>query len=64
MTTFQKLGKGYEQAKEMLKLFATCGPADFRWLKLPSLNQEIEKKAARGTHSISSPIWQAVGSCR
>ncbi|HEY9664246.1 MAG TPA: caspase family protein, partial [Allocoleopsis sp.] len=57
-------GKGYTQAKEMLKLFATRGPADFRWLKLPSLDQEIEKKASRGTRSISNSfgkLLEAVG---
>jgi hypothetical protein len=57
-------GKGYTQAKEMLKLFATRGPADFRWLKLPSLDQEIERKASRGTRSISNSfgkLLEAVG---
>ena len=56
--------KSYEQAKEMLKLFATRGPADFRWLKLPSLDREIEKKATRGTRSIGSlfdKLLEAVG---
>lgn len=57
-------GQGYTQAKEMLKLFATRGPADFRWLKLPSLDQEIERKASRGTRSISNSfgkLLEAVG---
>lgn len=57
-------GKGYTQAKEMLKLFATRGPADFRWLKLPSLDQELERKASRSTRSISNAfgkLLEAVG---
>lgn len=57
-------GKGYTQAKEMLKLFATRGPADFRWLRLPSLDQELERKASRGTRSISNSfgkLLEAVG---
>ena len=57
-------GKGYEQAKEMLKLFATRGAADFRWLKLPALDQQLETKASRGTRSISSPfgkLLEAIG---
>lgn len=56
--------KGYIQAKDTLKLFATRGPADFRWLKLPSLDREIEKKAARGTRSISNSfgkLLEAIG---
>lgn len=57
-------GKGYEQAKEMLKLFATRGSADFRWLKLPALDQRLETKASRGTRSISTPfgkLLEAIG---
>jgi hypothetical protein len=57
-------GQGYTQAKEMLKLFATRGPADFRWLKLPSLDQPIEKKEFRTTRSLSSAfgkLLEAVG---
>lgn len=57
-------GKGYTQAKDILKLFATRGPADFRWLKLPSLDQEIERRASRGTRSRSNSfgkLLEAVG---
>lgn len=56
--------KGYTQTKDILKLFATRGPADFRWLKLPSLDQEIESKASRATRSINTPfgkLLEAVG---
>lgn len=56
-------GKGYQQAKEMLKLFATRGPADFRWLKLPSLDQEITKHqaATRGLQSAFGKLLEAIG---
>ncbi|MBR8839187.1 MAG: caspase family protein [Stigonema ocellatum SAG 48.90 = DSM 106950] len=37
---------GYEKAKEIIKVFATVGAADFRWLELPSLDQEIASKSA------------------
>ncbi|GAB1544815.1 hypothetical protein NUACC21_74910 [Scytonema sp. NUACC21] len=48
--------KGYEQVQEMLKLFATRGYADFRWLKLPALDQEFETKASKGTYRNISPF--------
>ncbi|MEB3357709.1 MAG: caspase family protein [Synechococcales bacterium] len=56
-------GEGYRQAKEMLKLFATRGPADFRWLKLPSLDQEIKRsfEATRGLRSAFGKLLEAVG---
>lgn len=59
-------GKGYEQgASETFKLFATLGPADFRWLKLPPIGQSIEKKGSgEATHGIVSPLGkllEAVG---
>lgn len=54
--------EGYQQAKEMLKLFATRGPADFRWLKLPSLDQEIKgHEATRGIMSAFGKLLEAVG---
>ncbi len=60
-------GEEYQQAIETLKLFATRGLADFRWLTLTSLDKEFEKKGSldrelekkaeelttRGDHSIS-----------
>jgi hypothetical protein len=36
---------GYENAKEIVKVFATVGAADFRWLELPSLDREITSKS-------------------
>lgn len=36
--------EGYEQAKEVLKLFATHGVANFQWLILPSLDQQIQSR--------------------
>ena len=56
-------GEGYEQAKEMLKLFATRGAADFRWLKLPSLDQQIKghSEATRSMGSAFGKLLEAVG---
>ncbi len=48
--------KEFEQVQEKLKLFATCGSADFRWLKLPALDQEFETKASKGTYRNISPF--------
>lgn len=55
--------KGYERAKEILKLFATRGPANFRWLRLPSLDQEIEAhhEVTRGIQSAFGKLLEAVG---
>ena len=41
--------EGYEQATETLKVFATKGVANFRWLILPSLDEEPE---ARGNPNL------------
>ena len=59
-------GKGYEQgASETFKLFATRGPADFRFLKLPPIDQSIAKKgtgeATRGLASPLAKLLEAVG---
>jgi hypothetical protein len=35
----------YNQARETLKVFATIGKNDFRWLELPSLDEEIAPKS-------------------
>ena len=33
----------YEVTKDILKVFATIGPTDFRWLRLPALDQQLER---------------------
>lgn len=38
---------GYEQAKETLKVFATKGAANFQWLLLPSLDEDMQPKGDR-----------------
>ena len=55
--------ENYQQAKETLKIFATRGPADFRWLHLPSLDEEINARAAETTrsHNSFSKLLEAVG---
>jgi Caspase domain len=39
------LPETYPKAGETLKVFATIKENDFRWIELPSLDEEIEKKA-------------------
>lgn len=39
------LSERYQKGGETLKVFATIRQNDFRWLELPSLDEEIEKKA-------------------
>lgn len=44
----------YDRARETLKVFATIGKNDFRWLELPSLDEEIASKA--GLSRDDSPL--------
>jgi hypothetical protein len=41
-----KLPEGYQEGKDILKVFATVGPAKFRWLELPSLDKPIQARKA------------------
>ncbi len=38
------LPEGYQQRKDILKVFATVGSAKFRWLELPSLDKPIKSE--------------------
>ena len=58
--------KGYERAMKVLKLFATIGPADFRWLILPSLDKEsLDKESSdkkiEGHHEATRGIQSTFG---
>ena len=58
--------KGYERAMKVLKLFATMGPADFRWLILPSLDKESSDKESldkeiEGHHDATRGIQSTFG---
>ena len=44
------LPQGYKGGKDIIKVFATVGPTNFRWLELPVLDQPISTKG--GTRSI------------
>jgi hypothetical protein len=33
----------YEVPKDILKVFATIGPTDYRWLRLPALDQQLDR---------------------
>ena len=39
-----RLGDGYQQAKESLKIFVTKGLANFQWLTLPALDSGLETR--------------------
>jgi hypothetical protein len=39
------LPTGYKEGKDIIKIFATINPTQFRWLLLPSLDQPITKSA-------------------
>jgi hypothetical protein len=41
-----KLPEGYQEGKNILKVFATVRPAKFRWLELPSLDKLIQARKA------------------
>jgi hypothetical protein len=52
----------YLEAKEILKLFATKGIADYRWLTLPSLDQPISTRGnvMRSSNPFSQ-LLEAIG---
>ncbi|MBW4537812.1 MAG: caspase family protein [Myxacorys chilensis ATA2-1-KO14] len=53
---------GYEQATEIVKVFATLGSADFDWLTLPSLDEVIAPRGAtRGIKSALGNLLEAIG---
>jgi hypothetical protein len=54
-------GKEYDRAMEVLKLFATFGPADFRWLILPSLDKESLDNELEGHHEATRGIQSTFG---
>ena len=54
-------GKEYDRAMEVLKLFATVGPADFRWLILPSLDKESLDNELEGHHEATRGIQSTFG---
>ncbi len=42
------LPEGYTDAVDILKVFATVGSTNFRWLELPALDQPSQSRATRG----------------
>lgn len=48
-------GEG-EGAENTIKVFATKDQANFRWLELPSLNEEITRKGFAATRSVVNPL--------
>lgn len=40
--------EGYEKSRDIFKVFATVGPANFGWLELPPLDQPLRNAGERG----------------
>ena len=38
------LPQGYKEGRDVIKVFATVGPTNFRWLELPVLDQPMSTK--------------------
>ncbi len=47
------LPDGYQQAQDIIKVFATVGATDFHWLELPALDQP---SASRSSRSAGNPL--------
>ncbi len=51
------LPEGYEQCKDVIKIFATLETTNFRWLELPTLDEPIQSKSATRS-ATSDPLEQ------
>jgi hypothetical protein len=56
------LPTGYTSGRDVLKIFATIGPVDFRWLELPALDQPPKPKggATRGAANPLEALFAAI----
>ena len=52
------LPDGRDDSLDILKVFATRSPTNFRWLELPSLDQPIQRRAATTCAAITDPLEQ------
>ena len=50
------LPAGYSQGTDVLKVFATLGTTNFRWLELPSLDQPLSRSAAVRSTQPHNPL--------
>lgn len=50
------LPEGYHEGTDVIKVFATIGTTNFRWLELPSLDKPLERSAAVRTRSPTNPL--------
>ena len=49
------LPHGYKEGRDVIKVFATVGPTNFRWLELPVLDQPMSTKGgSRGGRSMGT----------
>ena len=55
------LPKGYEEAQDILKVFATVGATDFHWLELPPLDQPILSPIGKKPGNPLEELLAAVG---
>jgi hypothetical protein len=52
------LPEGYQEGTDVIKVFATIGTTNFRWLELPSLDEPLKRSAAVSTKSPAKPLEQ------
>ena len=52
------LPEGEEEGKDIFKVFATIGTANFRWLELPSLDKPILSPQAKGISRSGDPLGE------
>lgn len=57
---YANLPDGYEEAQDILKVFATFGATDFHWLELPSLDQPIFYPVGKTTENPLEELLAAV----
>jgi hypothetical protein len=48
--------QGYEKSKDIFKVFATIGPANFGWLELPPLDQPLRSAVQKGLEPPSNQL--------
>jgi hypothetical protein len=53
------LPAGYEEGRDVVKVFATVSTTNFRWLELPALDQPLKRSASTvGTKGPANPLEQ------
>jgi hypothetical protein len=50
------LPQGYDEGKDVIKVLATVGSTNFRWLELPPLDQPLRRSASLSARSPADPL--------